>query len=833
MKKKIILGIVSTLTISTSIIAIACNKNTSKKEDKNEVISPTEKENGTNNKNTLKSPRQDIKEEKLDFSQRNIKLMDNWKFFYGNKDKAELNNFDDSTFSNLNLPHDYSLGLDYDLKKGEAESGFKLGNIGWYRKEIFIPLELKNKRIRLNFGGVYNNAEVFVNGKKIGFHPYGYTPFAFDITSFVEFNKSNLIAVKVNHKFPSSRWYSGSGIYRDVSLSIFDQVHIDKYGVNIQAQNLKENFNKEVTLKIKTNLVNNTKEAKKLKIVHELFDKDNKLVTKFEGNSNVTNALNSVFESELKVNKPQLWDLNSPVLYKLKTQVFVDNKLLDSEENDYGFRFFEFDKDKGFLLNGKNIKLKGVSMHHDQGSLGAASFYDATLRQVEILKEMGTNTIRVTHNPASDTLIDIANKKGMLVIDEAFDTWLRPKNGNWNDYSAFFDKVIEKDNPIIGKESENMTWAELDTKTMVKRGQNSPAIIMWSVGNELLEGQDGSRNKEYEKVMENMMNWIKSIDPTRPATFGDNHLKNNNGLSIALAKIIDKHGGIVGFNYAKNGTFDDYKKRFPDWKIYAAETSSAVNSRGVYNANYRTEGYNDIQNADYLLTGYDRSKVGWGDTSAQSWDYVIKRDFVAGEMIWTGFDYLGEPTPWNGVGAGTNRQNHPKSSYFGIVDTAGLPKDRYYFYRSQWNDSDTTLHVLPEWKESMIKKDNDQKVDVVVYTNAHKVKLFKVVNGKEEDLNLEKSFTETKTKAGFTNRYYTGPDKSNKDFENLFFTFKVPFFEGKLVAKAYDKEGKLIEKTVGRKSVETFSEAKKMDLNLSKKELNANNQDLLYVEVSI
>ncbi|EFF41415.1 sugar-binding domain-containing protein [Mycoplasmopsis alligatoris] len=827
MKKKIILSIFSIFGLSLSALAIACNKKTEVQNNNDTTV------NKNDTSTNALSKREEILYENLDFTKREVEFVDNWKFNYGEKTNAQKKNFDDSDWENVNLPHDFSLNLPYETSKGEAESGFKLGGVGWYRKDFTIPAELKNKRVVINFGGVYNNAEIYINDKKIGEHPYGYTPFAFDLSDYLNYGAQNVIAIKVNHEFPSSRWYSGSGIYRHVTLSILNDLHIGKYGIIARSTKLEEQKDGNVELSVFTTLNNSSNETKKAIVKQTLLDDTGKEVANISSEAVSIDATNSnTITSKLSINKPKLWSVDNPYLYKIKTEVLINNKVVDTKFTDYGFRYFKFDKDQGFSLNGKNMKLKGVSMHHDQGSLGARAYIDATARQIDKLKAMGTNTIRVTHNPASDILIDLANKKGILIIDEAFDTWILPKNGNKFDYSTAFRKEIGSENKIIGKTSDKMTWAEMDMTTMIKRGINSPAAIMWSVGNELMEGTGGD-NTKYPSILKEMVGWMTKTDPTRPATIGENHLRHSPwALSYELVNELHKLGGVVGYNYPTDGFFVRDRAKYPDWKIYASESASAVNSRGIYNEKYQGN-YSDARTSSKYLTSYDKSRVSWGDTSAQSWEYVLKTDYAAGEMIWTGFDYLGEPTPWNELGrANISDKTPPKSSYFGIIDTAGFPKDRYYFYRSQWIDDKTTLHLLPAWKEEMITKGNNNEVDVVVYTNAHKVKLFKVENGTETELG-SKEFTETTTPLGYKLRYYTGNDKSSKSYENLFFTFKVPFFKGKIIAKAYDKNNKEITETDGRKVIEDFGVAKKIITKVTKNKLNANNQDLSYIEMTI
>ena len=417
----------------------------------------------------------------------------NWKFYLGDASGAEGANFDDSAWRNVSLPHDYSIEQSY-TSAGEAESAYLLGGTGWYRKHFSLDPAVEGKTVRIDFGGVYMNATVWVNGTKLGTHPYGYTPFSFDITDYVKYDEENVITVKVDHKTPSSRWYSGSGIYRSVKLTVMDEVHVDLYGTQITTPDLEAEYAAgNVNIVVDTVVVNDSaKKVEDVTVTHEVYEKGStkKLVS---GNTGIGDSIAT--GGKLKVgtsfsvdaDSVKLWSVDDPALYTMVTKVEVGGKVVDTYETDFGFRYYSFDKNTGFYLNGEPLKLKGVCMHHDQGSLGAEAYARAIERQVEILKEMGCNAIRVTHNPAADEMIDACNRLGMLVIEEAFDGWLDVKNGNTYDYSNWFDVAIENGNKIVGAES-GMTWAEFDIKSMVNRGKNAPSIIMWSLGNEVQEG---------------------------------------------------------------------------------------------------------------------------------------------------------------------------------------------------------------------------------------------------------------------------------------------------------------------------------------------------------
>lgn len=759
---------------------------------------------------------------------RTVNFDSNWRFVEGEQGGAEATTYNDSSWQLVNLPHDYSLTKSY-TQSGEAESGYKLGGVAWYRKSFTINASARNKRVFVNFGGIYMNATIYINGIELARHPYGYTPFSVDITDNLNFDSENVLAVKVEHHFPSSRWYSGSGIYRSVNLTFTNPVHVATYGVKVTTPNLETQANSQVDVNIKTIVQNQSQADATVKIRQKicLANTDTAIAEVESAEQTLTTLTSQEFEQTLQVNNPKLWSLNSPTLYAIHTDVLVNGEVVDSQVTRYGFRYFKFDADKGFSLNGQAMKLQGVCMHHDQGALGAKAYRRAIERQLEILKEMGVNAVRVTHNPAADELIELADTKGMLLIEEAFDTWVKAKNGNRNDYATWYKQAVGADNQLVGA-SNNMTWAEFDLKTMVRRGFNSPSIIMWSLGNEVMEGMNGPFN-EYPSILEQLVQWTQAEDTSRPVTLGDNKLKADWSESKRFAETLTKANGTVGFNYADGAKLDTYHRNNPTWHMYASETASAINTRGYYKSQK-----NDTTKK---LTSYDTSTVGWGMQSAQSWYTVLTRDFMAGEFVWTGFDYLGEPTPWNNTNPGqTGGWPSPKSSYFGIVDTAGIPKDRYYFYQSQWRKDITTLHVLPIWQEDAVNKDRENKVKVDVYSNAAAVELFFTKAGSSEADRQslgKKTFTQKQTAAGYKYQIYEQADKSNKDYENLYLSWSVPYEDGTLTAVAYDANDEVIQKTSGRHTVRTTGQAASLQIEADRANLTADDKDLSYIKISV
>ncbi len=757
----------------------------------------------------------------------------NWKFMLSDSVQAQDPAFDDSAWQQVDLPHDYSITQKYS-QSNEAESAYLPGGTGWYRKSFTIDRDLAGKRIAINFDGVYMNATVWFNGVKLGTHPYGYSPFSFDLTGNAKFGGENTIVVKVENRLPSSRWYSGSGIYRDVTLTVTDGVHVGNNGVAIKTPSLATQNGGNVTMNLTTKVANDTKAAANITLKQTVFPKGGKtdaaIGTVTTASKSIAAGASADVTSTITAASPKLWSIKNPNLYTVRTEVLNGGKVLDTYDTEYGFRWTGFDAASGFSLNGEKVKLKGVSMHHDQGSLGAVANRRAIERQVEILQKMGVNSIRTTHNPAAKALIDVCNEKGVLVVEEVFDMWNRSKNGNTEDYGKWFGQAIAGDNAVLGGDKDE-TWAKFDLTSTINRDRNAPSVIMWSLGNEMMEGISGSVSG-FPATSAKLVAWTKAADSTRPMTYGDNKIKANWNESNTMGDNLTANGGVVGTNYSDGANYDKIRTTHPSWAIYGSETASAINSRGIYN---RTTG--GAQSSDKQLTSYDNSAVGWGAVASSAWYDVVQRDFVAGTYVWTGFDYLGEPTPWNGTVSGAvGSWPSPKNSYFGIVDTAGFPKDTYYFYQSQWNDDVHTLHILPAWNENVVAKGSGNNVPVVVYTDAAKVKLYFTPKGStEKRLIGEKSFTKKTTAAGYTYQVYEGSDKDSTAHKNMYLTWNVPWAEGTISAEAYDENNRLIPErsTEGNASVTTTGKAAKLKADADRKTITADGKDLSYIEVDV
>lgn len=730
-----------------------------------------------------------------------------WKFsLQSGFTDAKAENFDDSAWQKLNLPHDWSIFFDFSSSSpAQNEGGLLNGGTGWYRKQFILNENSKDKRVRVRFGGVYMNSTVYVNGKEVGNYPNGYTPFSYDITDFLhEAGKENTISVKVINQQPSSRWYSGSGIYRDVSLSFTDETFIPEYGNYFTTPGLKSEIGGDVIVKAETQVSANNK---LVQVQYHLQDINHNNIETFDVSEAILVDGTITLKNEFSVNNPTLWDINNPKMYSIQTDVLVDGVVVDTTHDRFGFRFMDWKPDTGFSLNGNDMKFHGVSMHHDQGALGAVANYNAIYRQMRILKDMGVNAVRVTHNPADDKLIEIAEDMGLLIVDEAFDTWYGGKKPY--DYGRFFEKPATHPDAKPGQ-----TWAEFDLKSMVSRGKNSPAIIMWSVGNEI--GESNSGNEKAVTTVKNLNKWVKDIDPTRYTTIGQDAFRfSAEGGHEKIAAELD----AVGFNYAE-GAYKKIRDKHPTWLLYGAETASATTSRGVYAFPDELRSHDNGVNRNFQQSDYGNDRVGWGKTATEAWIPDRDNQGYAGQFIWTGFDYIGEPTPWH------NQNNTPpKSSYFGIVDTAGLPKNSYFLYQSQWlsAETDPMVHILPHWNwesEELLDfnmRTKDGKIPMRVYSNAHSVEL--QLNGQSLG---EKTFVQKTTNYG--KKYQEGAKSSE-----LYLEWRLDFTPGELIAIAKDKNGKEIARDV----VSTSKGSNAVVLTPEKRVIKSDGNDLSYIEVSV
>ena len=633
-----------------------------------------------------------------------------WLFVLADSAGMQKSEYADGHWRRLNLPHDWAIEGDFAPSNPSGAGGGALpGGIGWYRKHFSVNPKEKYDRFTITFDGVYMNSTVYINGHKLGTRPYGYSTFEYDLTPYINRKGDNVIAVKVdNSDQPNSRWYSGCGIYRHVWLTkTMKKAYIPQWGQYVSTT-------PQGDVKVKVDFLAQGSKMK-LSIRNTIYDAKGKVVAKSQGNE----------VQQLKVKNPQLWDIAKGHLYTIKSELVVNGKVVDTATTTTGFRDVKFDAQKGFFLNGRNIKINGVCEHHDFGCLGAAVNEDAMHRKLTILRDMGVNAIRSSHNPPAPELLNMCDSMGLLVMDESFDMWRRKKSNG--DYARFFDE-----------------WHKRDLSDLIKRDRNHPSIIMWSIGNEVLEqwsdaaadtlsleqanlilnaGHDASALAHSDELSVNSLltqhlaKLVKENDPlgTRPVTAGCNEPDPKNHLFKSGA--ID----VIGFNYHHQWV-KDVPKNFPNKPFILSESVSALQTRGYYMMpsdhiyTAPKEWWLPYTDPSFMCSAYDNMHASWSSTHEETWDVVKHNDFVGGQFIWTGFDYIGEPTPYA----------YPaRSSYFGIIDLAGLPKDSYYMYQSEWTSKDV-LHLFPHWNWLP-----GQTIDMWCYYNhADEVELF--VNGKSQ-----------------------------------------------------------------------------------------------------
>ncbi|WP_461451548.1 sugar-binding domain-containing protein [Mucilaginibacter sp.] len=685
-----------------------------------------------------------------------------WKFLLGDDSLARYSKFDDANWRLLNLPHDWSIEGNFSEQNPttQAEGGLPAG-IGWYRKTFTVSESSKSKQISINFDGVYHNSEVWINGHYLGKRPNGYVSFSYDITPYLNFGtQKNVIAVKVdNSDQPNSRWYSGSGIYRNVWLTIVNKIHFKQWGNFITTPEISST---SATVHIKST-INACKNNLRLKAV--IYDASGKVIIKKNISVNYEDGTN-LTSTDLIVNNPQLWSPQHPYLYKVNLQILKGNKVLDNCTINTGIRSFIFDSKKGFALNGVHIKIKGVCMHRDLGALGSAINTDAIDRQLKLLKDMGCNAIRTSHNPPAPEFLDLCDKMGFLVMDEAFDMWAKKKSKH--DYHEDWAK-----------------WHEQDLKDQILRDRNHPSVFIWSIGNEIREQFDSSGIR----ITRELVKIVKNLDDTRPVTsaLSESDQKKN---FIYQSGALD----LVGLNYHTE-VYADFLKNYPDQKFIATETTSALETRGFYDTPTDstrhwpqsskipfTQG-----NSQFAVTAYDNVVAYWGATHEDTWKIIKKYDFLSGLFVWTGFDYIGEPTPYPWPA---------RSSYFGIIDLAGFPKDIYYMYQSEWTNK-PVLHLIPHWNWKP-----GQIVNVWAYfSQADEVELY--LNGKS--LGVRK-----------------------KQGDELHVSWPVKFEPG--VLKAISRKNS---KTVLTQEVRTTGKSAKILLTADKSLIKASGKSLAFIKVTV
>lgn len=691
----------------------------------------------------------------------------NWKFLQGNVPAASGIAYADTKWRSLNLPHDWGVEGTFSKSHPATFGGGALpGGTGWYRKHFVVPAADKGKYIAIDFDGVYRNSEVWINGHYLGKRPNGYIAFRYEISSYLHYGAENVLAVKVdNSRQPNARWYSGSGIYRDVKLITLNQTHIDHWGIAVSSPVVNDQLAK---VKVQVNISSGIAKPQLLTIRNLIFDQDKKLVASVEKPLKLS-VSGTALTADLEVKHPELWSDVRPYLYTVQTEIRAKGKLIDVYETPLGIRTFSFDADKGFILNGKEIKIKGVCNHHDLGALGTAFNVRAAERQLELLKAMGCNGIRTSHNPPASALLDLCDKMGFIVMDEAFDMWVKKKS----DFDYHLDFV---------------KWHKKDLEDQILRDRNHPSVFIWSVGNEIQEQWGTGKDTTGRIIARELVNIVKNLDKSRPVTTANNDIHNYNNLIASNAM------DLIGYNY-NHDKWKDFHQTYPGKKLIATETTSALQTRGHYDMPsdsmriWPTAWDKPLLtgNADLSCSAYDNCYAPWGSPHEETLKAFMNDPLVSGMYVWTGFDYLGEPTPYEWPA---------RSSYFGILDLAGFPKDVYYLYQSVWTDK-PVLHLFPHWNWT-----HGQTIDVwAYYSQADEVELY--LNG----VSLGK-----KIKTG----------------NELKIVWKVKYEAGTLKAVSR-KNGE----TVLEQTIHTAGKPAKLVMVADRPQIHADGKDLSYVTVKV
>ena len=725
-------------------------------------------------------------------AQRSETLLEkNWKFSKGDFKEASQPEFDDTKWESVVIPHDWAIFGPFDMNNDlqnvavtqnfEKKASLKTGRTGglpyvgtgWYRTSFDAPAD---KEVTLLFDGAMSEARVYVNGKEACFWPFGYNSFHCNVTSLLNKDgKNNTLAVRLENRPQSSRWYPGAGLYRNVHLIVTDKVHVPVWGTQITTPHVSKDF---AAVRLQTK-IDNAGEKTQIRIETEILSPDGKVVTSKENTSRINHG--QPFEQNFIVNAPELWSPESPSLYKAVSKIYADDKLVDTYTTRFGIRSIEYIADKGFYLNGKHRKFQGVCNHHDLGPLGAAINVAALRHQLTLLKDMGCDAIRTSHNMPAPELVEACDEMGMMVMAESFDEWKSAKMANG--YHKVFDE-----------------WVDKDLTNLIRHYRNNPSIVMWCTGNEVPDQWSGSNGPKISRMLQDICH---REDPTRPVTQGmdaPDAVVNNN-----MAAVMD----VAGFNYRPHKYPENYKK-LPQQIILGSETASTVSSRGVYKFPVVRQAMKKYD--DHQSSSYDVEHCGWSNLPEDDWIWHEDNAWGIGEFVWTGFDYLGEPTPYY-----TDWPSH--SSLFGIIDLAGLPKDRYYLYRSHWNKDEETLHILPHWtwpgREGEV-------TPIFVYTNYPSAEVF--INGKSQG---KRTKDLTVTAENSADSASIADFKRQKRYRLMWMDTK--YEPGTVKVVAYNEKGD----AVAEKEIHTAGKPDHIELVADRNEIKADGKDLSFVTVRV
>ncbi|MET7274998.1 glycoside hydrolase family 2 TIM barrel-domain containing protein [Streptomyces flaveolus] len=741
---------------------------------------------------------------------RTVALRDGWRFALvdpgGTTDptgayaRAAEPDYDDSAWREVAVPHDWSIEQTPTTDHGTTSgTGFLPGGLGWYRLAFTLPPATAGKRISVEFDGVYMDSHVYCNGQEAGRHPYGYTGFALDLTDLVHTDgrTENVLAVKVQNQLPSSRWYSGSGIYREARLVVTEPVHVRRWGTYVTTPEVS---GERALVRVETSVVNASGAAREVEIRSAVEDAEGRTVARAASTATVADDRSEIHE--LTVTRPRLWDFADPHRYTLRTELRVGGRTVDTYRTPFGVRTFRIDPDEGFHLNGAHAKIKGVDLHHDLGALGAAVSRDAVRRQMTLMKSMGANAFRTSHNPPSPEMLEVCEELGIVMLVEAFDCWRTGKNRY--DYGRFFDE-----------------WCERDATEMVLAARNSPAVVMWSIGNEIPDSTSTAGLAMADRIIAA----IRAADATRPLVIGSDKYRRLPAKGSAADLMLAKLDGL-GLNYNTAKSVDALHAAYPHLFLFESESSSETSTRGTYQEPEHLNTGENHTPGGRATSSYDNNLASW----TMSGEYGHKKDrdrrWFAGQFLWSGIDYIGEPTPYDVFPV--------KASFFGAVDTAGFPKDMYHLFRSQWTDA-PMVHLLPAtWNH----REGDT-VEVWAYANVDTVELF--LNGKSLGV---RSFDTKKTVDGRTyleTTEATGDDKTftdgpypgsytspNGSAGKLHLTWKVPFAPGEL--KAVARRGG---RTVATDVLRTAGAPHAVRLTPDRETVDADGRSLVFVTADV
>ncbi len=697
-------------------------------------------------------------------------LQTDWKFFKGHLDNPTSVDYNDDSWQNIKVPHDWAITEPFILD-GDGDTGkLPWKAEGWYRKSLKIPFEYKNKRVLLVFDGIMAFPKIYINGTLAGKWDYGYNSFYIDITDFLNFGGKNILAVHADTRQHDSRWYPGGGIYRKVQLLVTNPIHVNVWGTYVTTPIVEKD---SALVRVNATVKNESNQTETLNVVHTIFDEKGNNISSKSMEHTVKSGKEQNFEVTLNVPHPQLWDTENPNLYFVTTNVNIGNKIIDNYKTTFGIRTIKFTADDGFHLNGKRVQLKGGNLHSDFGPLGVAFNKRAMERQLEIMKSMGVNAIRNSHNVAAPELLELCDEMGLLMFNEIFDK-----------YDAKAD-ILES--------TDFEEFAQRNIKNFVERDRNHPSVFLWSVGNEIGDVQWNLDNG-FQRL-HTMVNYVNKYDTTRPVTLVCDNLES---AKLRHFDFYDVHSWNYGRRYRLARELE------PNKSVIISESASTLSTRGFYEfplPEVKTDFTKSLQ-----VSSYDLNAPDWAEVADDDFMWQQQEPYIAGEFVWTGFDYLGEPTPYNNKYVkelGMTDKEASRSSYFGIVDLVGIPKDRYYLYKSYWKPKETTIHILPHWNW---KGREGQITPVFAYTNGDCGELF--INGKSQGKQCKKP-------------------SSDDSVERFRLMWKdVVYDPGEIKVLAY-KDGTLL----GEKSIKTAGDPYQLKLTPDKKTLKANGEDLSYILV--